>query len=366
MEEIINDETLENRILVIGNGFDIANQYKTRYSDFISFIKNKGYELYKDNKEYAKFCNLITENHFIKHFIDNSFDYTIWSDVEIEIKKIIDAIKTVYNDEGDGYEYKTLPDSHRAASIKTSDPYVRKILKEFDLIEVFFGSFILPDKYFDYYNKINWIVLNGFLTKELDDFKDTLIIYLKEFVPLIYSTNCQSISKKSKEQLCDIKPRTIITFNYTDYYKNIFDSKKVIHVHGSLENNKIVLGFNDEDDDLHYVKFKKYFQRIQNKLEPIVRKSSIFNYEESFLSELTEEKIFCENIIYFYGVSFDKTDEDIIGEIYHSDNTKKIIVYYYDDLDYENKIVNLIQILGKDKVLEDRNSEKLEFIKIEK
>ena len=147
---------------------------------------------------------------------------------------------------------------------------------------------------------------------------------------------------------------------------NIFDSKKVIHVHGSLENNKIVLGFNDEDDDLHYVKFKKYFQRIQNKLEPIVRKSSIFNYEESFLSELTEEKVFCENIIYFYGVSFDKTDEDIIGEIYHSDNTKKIIIYYYDDLDYESKIVNLIQILGKDKVLEDRNSEKLEFKKIEK
>ena len=68
-----------------------------------------------------------------------------------------------------------------------------------------------------------------------------------------------------KQQIKDIRPSYVISFNYTDTYK-IYDinPKDVFHVHGSLDKSNMVLGFDDDNpEELDFIYFKKYFQRIQ-------------------------------------------------------------------------------------------------------
>lgn len=54
-------------ILILGNGFDLAHELKTKYSDFLEYCKNE-YQKYLsiDKSEYARLCR---NNIWIKHFI---------------------------------------------------------------------------------------------------------------------------------------------------------------------------------------------------------------------------------------------------------------------------------------------------------
>ena len=69
------------------------------------------------------------------------------------------------------------------------------------------------------------------------------------------------------EQIKNLNDINLLTFNYTNTYSNIYKNVHTIHyVHGSLEDNNIVLGARGEDfENLDYVYFQKYFQRIQKK-----------------------------------------------------------------------------------------------------
>ena len=67
-------------------------------------------------------------------------------------------------------------------------------------------------------------------------------------------------------------------------------------------------------------------------------------------------------------MSLDKTDEDIIKQIILL--AAKVIIYYRikdngDMSDYENKVINLIDILGKEKFLNALESGHLSFRAIE-
>lgn len=85
-----------NRILVLGNGFDIANNFDTRYSDYIKFIKEKKYDKYSKNSQYKKFIRATCKNHFINHFC--SVEMELWVDVETEIHRIINSIEKLFSE----------------------------------------------------------------------------------------------------------------------------------------------------------------------------------------------------------------------------------------------------------------------------
>lgn len=355
------DDTLRNNILIIGNGFDIANGYKTSYTDFVSFIKNKEYINYNSISKYDKFIEIVQSNIFIKHFLTIEFDF--WSNVEEEIKRIISATAYVYSDGSKNRESKSLPDSYRATVAVRLDEYTKKVLYEFGLVNNCYGNHVLSSEYYDSMSGIKWNKLNKLLIDQLIDFKKLLTIYLKEIVPLLRFNHNSEPSAKVKEQIKKIEPSYIITFNYTDYYKEYFPNTEANHVHGDLKNENIVLGFDDNElTGTEYVRFKKYFQRIQNKLKPINKNDECFNVEELVLSNACDEKVFLENIISIYGLSFDITDEDYIKELFNVPNTKKVVVYYYSDEDYDNKIINLIKIFDKQYIQESLYNGHLVFV----
>lgn len=161
-----------------------------------------------------------------------------------------------------------------------------------------------------------------------------LQIYLKVYVPQA----CSEILPKP--QIKAIDPVYVISFNYTDTYKLYgIASKDVFHVHGSREKYNMVLGYDDDcPEELDFIYFKKYFQRIQ-KLTGYINR-------EKF--DTTDGGLTFSNavIIHFYGHSMDKTDGDIIRELRKS--SRGFVIYTYNQEDYEQKVINLIDVFGKE------------------
>lgn len=335
----------ENIILVIGNGFDIANGYKTKYGDFLSFIKEKKFENIEDIEIKNQFVKISNTNSFVKHFIALNKELNTWVDVEREMKNIVDAISEIFTN--DSY-YITFNEIKRQ-NLKSISEYIETIIIEFNFFEK--EGFISRRFYSDIYGII-WEELEAYLYKELNDFKQLLIWYLKYYMPLLSGTF------KSINQLEEIRPNHIITFNYTDYYKKYYTCDDVYHIHGKLDNNEIVLGYEDnEGDNLKFVKFKKYFQRLHYQYKQLP--NSIFN--EKYVVEGILGYSNKTNIVHVYGMSLDVTDKETISFIY--EKVKKFIVYYYNDDARDKILVNLIEILGKERVNIDYSIEKLVFIK---
>ncbi|MBE5852371.1 MAG: hypothetical protein E7299_05380 [Lachnospiraceae bacterium] len=187
------------------------------------------------------------------------------------------------------------------------------------------------------------------LREQLDNLTRALQIYLQYILP-----------KEPRElepigQIAEIAPKYIISFNYTDTYKVYgIEKESVLHIHGSLEDNNMVLGFQDDNpDDLDFVYFKKYFQRIQ-KLTGYIEQEKMYENRMGVIS--------CP-IIHFYGHSMDKTDGEIIKKLKSMAN--KFVIYKYNQDDYEQKVVNLIEVFGKEEATKLIQERFIEFVPCE-
>ena len=184
-----------------------------------------------------------------------------------------------------------------------------------------------------------------FLKMQLDEIIKLLQHYL------IYAT--EDFDKIDKiQQIADINPRYVISFNYTYTYKKYgIRNEDVFHVHGRLLKNNMVLGFNDEDpENLDFVYFKKYFQRIQ-KMTGYINEAKIIDHDAD---------LYPNPIIHFYGHSMDKTDGDIIVKL--RSLARKFVIYTYNQEDYEQKVINLIDVFGKKDATELIQTKFIEFV----
>lgn len=341
-------EIKNKTVLVIGNGFDIANGYKTKYSDFLYFVKTQFDKTNKPIECEETFISEAKNNNFIKHFLAYERQLETWVDVEKEMNRIVNAIKNIYNEDSRHFTIdKTNPNIVR---IIDYTEYERIVLTEFSFITNSNpNGFQIPNKRF--YSKsygINWDELNNELDNQLLGLKKLLTSYLRDYMPKLGG------GRNILMQLDNINPNLIITFNYTDFYKTYYDTDDVYHVHGSIKDDNIILGYEDDNPkEVKYIKFKKYFQKIQNKIPNI-------NLHDYYSTDQIGQWFKFKSL--FYGLSLDKTDSEEIIKIYN--NSSEISIYYLNQRDYENKMTNLIEIIGKDEVLKAYNSGKIKFVEI--
>lgn len=191
------------------------------------------------------------------------------------------------------------------------------------------------------------------LKKYLDEFIDCLDFY---FRMIVYKIN---ILKYPSEIYKYFYFDYIISFNYTDTYNRVcrkldrrlqIDEENIHYLHGRTGNssrkNNMVLGISDFDpENLDTVYFKKYFQRIQ--------KHTGNKYRDWIIPK---------NEVVFMGHSMDITDGDIIKKLII--NTHKTTIYYYNQSDYEQKVINLIKIFGADSFEGLYNDGKIIFIEL--
>ncbi|MBR0091074.1 MAG: hypothetical protein IJP92_05195 [Lachnospiraceae bacterium] len=318
-------------ILVAGNGLDLQHGYKTGYVDFLTYAKDKGWN--KDNDFLNYFISEIEDDkisldEYQKMEYAEKKIHHKWIDCEYEIKEAIDAMRILMERTTRSGQGEPVYREKRITSC------FKKTIGDNPI--KFLGALKYKN---NIYNKERFI-------KSLKDDLQDCISRLREY--LLQETEEEKGDKivfKSTKKF-DI----IICFNYTNVverYISMINSRskrktKCYWVHGSLSRNNMVLGTENEDkESLDFVYFKKYFQRIQKETDHFYRGSLDGQGRID---------------VHFYGCSFGKSDKDLMRELLwadekykESDQPQKIShIYCYGQRDYESKVINLIEILGRD------------------
>ena len=116
----------------------------------------------------------------------------------------------------------------------------------------------------------------------------------------------------------------------------------------------IVLGYDDSDGGLDDLEFKKYYQRL-------IYSTDRINY--GFSIEEDEYGGYHSPDIYFYGHSLDVSDIDILKGLFSKGG--RIFIYCKDESDRNDKIKNVIKILGKGPAINRIETGAIQFCIIE-
>lgn len=332
-------------ILILGNGFDLAHDLKTKYSDFLGYCKEK-YSITK-NVGVDNSNNFLFENVWVKHFLNKTLEGDNWIDLEKEIYNVIVKLsKLPYFKIGTSYE------NYEKVRFRISKYYMDF---NFDNIKEYFNK---PESVFveNCYNEnIKYFI--SFLYNQLRHFVDEFEKYLIEEV------NTKTINKKFILPIKNQGNIRIISFNYTNTFERLYDSKsiyadnkpKYVYIHGKINDHKnaeLVLGtetFDNEQVSVEFNIFKKHNQRH--------RYGTIDPYQE-LLKELKDKRKIIKPTFHVIGHSLDNADHNILRHIFRAKEDSTIKIYYHNQEALKRMQDNIDLIIGEDEVIE-----KVKFIK---
>lgn len=390
---------------MIGNGFDMAHELPTEYSDFLGFckmlyevynvyqngnpediwtnlniklrwehntqrLKMKFVELYScsrvdDSTECAmerivtntiwdELYGFVENNIWISYFLRNPmYQKENWIDFESEISNVIQCMDEIS---------KQVP-------TPTMTIIDKKYHKTFhDLFEE--GTDFL--KLVGTKEEFEKCVVK--LIDDLNRLTRALEIYLCEWV------EPQKIKVKSPD-ISRLSIHYVISLNYTNTYAKLYNIAKAKgdvedepfdFVHGeakitnTVENNNMVLGIDEylpidkRDIETKFISFKKYYQRIfkgtgcryKNWVDSII--SSRFENEmalrERFPKQIPYEQFNRKHKLYIFGHSLDVTDKDLLQDLILNDNVYTTI-FYHSKKELGKKIANLVKVIGQEELI---------------
>lgn len=378
-----------NNVLLVGNGFDLAHGLPTKYGDFLCLIKNwvffldyynskkipnndyllKKYLVNIDsvNVDNIKELNeIIQKNSWINYFKKCEAEVDGWIDFEKEIIPVIDFFDFLFQcDVSVNSSYDTVE------LVKGSFPTAQmlRIAKLWDkYVNVSITTVTINTNYSSKQYGILKKKMMEELRREFDEFVRAFEIYLLEFVDKIENIN-------PIQQIAKLNITSVVSFNYTlteSLYR--IEPERVHHIHGmirkngDLHPNNMVLGINEQlEQKMDFIYFVKYFQRIQ--------KATGTYYKELIAQRTWGKNVLTDKYtLYVYGHSLDETDEDIlkylVGDINRQGifvlKPEKVCIFYYDIDDYEQKVINLIKLYGRNIVETYIEQQFFVFLSIEK
>ena len=325
-----------NRIILIGNGFDLAHGLKTSYKDFID-------DFWERKKQ--KILSSIGKS-------DANYRF-IYEDEYIDLKtnyEISDLFKTSQSNNSVGYQwYENLSTSYIRgffhgpnidAEIFCKNNFLERISKKnslqdwVDIEEEYYSALVECQK------------TNGDIKKLNDDFQciqDALQTYLLEqnainitikdlFRGCFYSDFLKDdfIQFPSIDKIEKVDKVLFLNFNYTSIiarhtYANY--NTKLINIHGELKNNKnpIIFGYGDEIDD--------NFKFIENmKINEYLKYFKSFHYSRNnnyrdMLTFINAD----EYQIYIMGLSCGTSDRTLLHTLFEHKHCKSIKIFYHKE-----------------------------------
>ena len=385
-------------ILVIGNGFDLAHQLPTKYTDFLEFIKVMKQIVQGVNvkeivwgklcfstqaelqgilstepkyfmKEIAPYWNeRIKDNIWLEYF-EKSYDKENWVDFEREISNVIKSI------DNDMRLNENENESLDSIMPKSSNEYLANYYAEYFPAVQYIELKPLNISYKEIRNR---------LIKDLNNLIISLKFYLEDYVlTMEIPVSSPDISK--------INPDKILSFNYTDTYQRVYGNKKDIkydYIHGEVKSGKtktnLVIGIDEylnndrKNKDIEFIVFKKYYQRIQKetgclyldwveqikseydsyllKHNEAIRRT--YDYSDGSIqgsirrdaASYALDKDLPKHNVYIFGHSIDITDKDILKSLILNDNVNTTI-FYLNDAVHEQQIANLVLVIGQDELI---------------
>lgn len=367
------------KILMIGNGFDLEHELPTKYTQFLEFvtsfkyaysgangvpkrlnnIKDNYLKMIFENPEcedrvvalYAFTENNVWINYFGKIYRKHLANKQNWVDFESEISSVIQAMDGLIK----YYE-----------NIETGESKNESLEKHY------------KNRLSNIINQSEWKAENikAYIPKLLCDLNKligALEVYIWDYVG-------NEKLKYYNPDIEKIQPNKVFSFNYSDTYRKLYayNRKEIEYsfAHGvatnnihfftgkthaskeeienciqqNTESNNMVLGIDEylsEDrrsDEIDFIAFKKYYQRIYKKAGNEYKKW-LQQIDENVKAGRKEE-----NTLYIFGHSLDVTDGDVLREFINHENLKTVI-FYSNKEQLGEQIANLVKILKSDTVI---------------
>lgn len=312
-----------NKLILLGNGFDLAHGLKTGYKDFINWYLNKVF--HSDQGYY--------NDEIIKFQITSHTDR-----VSGILKENIPSTKKIT-------KFISCQDIKLEFKSKFLECLIEQLNtnKWIDIEQFYYDTFknqtakiINNQSSFD--NKFRGLIK---LNSNLSEISNQLKIYLQENSNLEKSNHINQF----KELIYSSDSQLIINFNYTNTvkeYLNQYDyplsENKIIPLHGTIDEEEvpIVFGFGDERD--------KMYQDIED-----LNENSIMDHFKSFayLRNQNYSKLlsFIDSNpfdVLTIGLSCGLSDRTLLSQVFEHNNCKKIeIMYYKDENGYQDVARNI-------------------------
>ena len=384
-----------NRIILIGNGFDLAHGLKTSYHDFITYIWEKKidyiiesqsfndpdndvefiipshtYGFYKFHElgglSYEKFKEYIKDPYRIKIKFNNKFLEHItescclnnWVDVEKEyynlLKKSFGSSSNI-NIEQLNKDFTCIKRYLKEYLLTLN---INKDLRKNEISSNVFEDFKIKDfsQLFlnDFVNRIlDWTNTLGFGPPPIDDPNRKIKDYFREFP---YLRNKKGVLEllnhnNASDYYSSMIPKDILllNFNYTDtsdIYKEDGNGNinlKELHIHGEIknDNNPMIFGFGDEIDD--------FYQEIEN----LDDNKYLENIKSTRYHETDNYRLLLEFInsspfqIFIFGHSCGLSDRTLLNTIFEHKNCISIKPFYYLIKKGEDNYSNIVRNISR-------------------
>jgi len=305
-----------NRIIIIGNGFDLAHELKTSYRDFLEWVKDE--KITQSPDDYFENIVLPSLN------IDLGTDKPTASNFfKIYYKKFTKLDDFISYYKGCKFIYK--------------NKFLENIIQKQNL-----RNWVdIEEEYFKNLNKrLEAYTKNGnvdYLTKLNQDFEQ-IKNDLEDYLYKIETENKPEIKQHLKALVTsefnkEAKPNEILflNFNYTslekDYINDIsnFMSPKQIHIHGKIkdEDNHIIFGYGNENTQ----EYKEIEKANENEFLKNM-KSIQYLYTDNH-AKLMDFINFDKYQIFIWGHSCGLSDGTLLKVLFEHDNCFSIKPFYY-------------------------------------
>jgi len=330
----ISQENNRNKLILIGNGFDLAHGLKTSYADFLFwYLQNiiDGLNNAEPNGKYNPKCNYKDDVIEVER-PDSKTHITIES-----IKDFIDLIAsgkiTINNNDGD----------------KSFLEYLIELSEGQRWVDIEYEYFLWLTKIYDKYFVRNNIVRKlEKLNKEFAYIQRNLEIYIdfkyKQFLEKIIDDRRSPRITNIINQInntAQIKTLYFLNFNYTntidDYINgknnilnNVFSSKNknqitVSNIHGSVFDNKnpIIFGYGDD--------MSEYYKKLEDKnIDQLTQNFKTFHYLKTRNYKGLSNFINSGNYdVYILGHSCGVSDRALLNMIFENEKCNSIQIFHY-------------------------------------
>jgi len=304
-----------NRIIIIGNGFDLAHGLKTSYKDFLEWVKSK---IVENPDKYFEHISLPEENF---HLGTKTPEASAFFQRYYKRFQNLDDFISSYSKCKFVYKNNFLECLIKAHNLKNWMDIEEEYFKK---LNIYFQNYIKT-------SNINSVTkLNQDFTQVKDDLEEylcgenekviTIKANLKNSIirPFGFIDNVSTMSIKVGGVL-------FLNFNYTSYEKYYkLSSTHTIHIHGELKNeiNPIIFGYGNENTGIY-----KEIEKI-NRNEFLTNMKS-FKY--SNVSRYKDLMVFVKSApyqIFIWGHSCGNSDGTLLKELFENDNCVSIRPFY--------------------------------------
>lgn len=361
-----------NRIILIGNGFDLAHGLQTGYKHFIDKywsefaikIYDKGvFRFYEDNfvefkhgaAQSIMFCSMITPDaelnsysnllQLIQKHIRQNVSRSIGLFFKNEFWKHISEIPTINTWLDIENEYYCLLKKYVKAENRKK--LVQKLNRDFNQVKKLLEEYLTEvcKQEIQAYQSINNAIKQPLNNREIANSKKEMLIRENYGSHLLMSYQPNLLVKrfaKENDKLQNIIPkRTLfLNFNYTNTVEKLYaNPKNIINIHGQLndQNNSIIFGYGDELDEDHKtivnLNDNDYLENIKS-----ISYLKTDNYRK-LLDFINSESY----QILIMGHSCGNSDRTLLNTLFEHPNCISIKPYYYIKNDGSDNYIEIIQ-----------------------